>query len=155
MIKHLLSILILSMAIATTACGQNQNLKNKVTGEWLMKIDLTQSMEEEITEKDELLEKAILSGLSGFIGSILDAIEIKFRIHKDGTYSVLVKDEEEKEEEKGTWTITQDQLIRFNDLTNKKLNVSSDNLWKYQNDTIYTLEEDGSINPNVILIKLN
>lgn len=155
MFKHLISTLILTMTIVLSACGQNQNLKNKVTGEWLMKIDLTKSIEEETNEKDELLEKAILSGLSGFIESILDTIEIRFRIHKDGTYSVLVKDEEEKKEEKGTWTITQDQLIRFNNLANKKLNVSSDNLWKYQNDTLYTLEEDGSINPNVILIKLN
>lgn len=101
------------------------------------------------------MEKAILSGLSGFIETILDAVEIKFLIHKDGTYSVVVKDEDEEEEEKGTWSITNQQLIRFDDLESKKLNVSSNNLWKYQNDTLYTLKDDGSINPNVILTKMN
>lgn len=153
--KNIFPLLALLLIMTTSACAQNQQLKNKITGEWLLKIDLTKSIQEETKEKDELLEKAILSGLSGFIETILDAVEIKFLIHKDGTYSVVVKDEDEKEEEKGTWFITDQQLIRFDDLDSKKLNVSSDNLWKYQNDTLYTLRDDGSINPNVILTKMN
>ena len=153
--KNILPLLALFLIMTTSACAQNQQLKNKITGEWLLKIDLTKSIQEETNEEDELLEKAILSGLSGFIETILDAVEIKFLIHKDGTYSVVVKDEDEKEEEKGTWFITDQQLIRFDDLDSKKLNVSSDNLWKYQNDTLYTLKDDGSINPNVILTKMN
>lgn len=153
--KNIFPLLALLLIMTTSACAQNQQLKNKITGEWLLKIDLTKSIQEETKEKDELLEKAILSGLSGFIETILDAVEIKFLIHKDGTYSVVVKDEDEKEEEKGTWFITDQQLIRFDDLDSKKLNVSSDNLWKYQNDTLYTLKDDGSINPNVILTKMN
>jgi hypothetical protein len=152
--KNILSFLALFLIMTTSACAQNQQLKNKITGEWLLKIDLTKSIQENTKEEDELLEKAILSGLSGFIETILDAVEIKFLIHKDGTYSVVVKDEDEKEEEKGTWSITNQQLIRFDDLDSKKLNVSSDNLWKYQNDTLYTLKDDGSINPNVILTKM-
>lgn len=153
--KNIFPLLALFLIMTTSACAQNQQLKNKITGEWLLKIDLTKSIQEETNEEDELLEKAILSGLSGFIETILDAVEIKFLIHKDGTYSVVVKDEDEEEEEKGTWFITDQQLIRFDDLDSKKLNVSSDNLWKYQNDTLYTLRDDGSINPNVILTKMN
>lgn len=153
--KNIFPFLALFLIMTTSACAQNQQLKNKITGEWLLKIDLTKSIQEETKEEDELLEKAILSGLSGFIETILDAVEIKFLIHKDGTYSVVVKDEDEEEEEKGTWSITNQQLIRFDDLESKKLNVSSNNLWKYQNDTLYTLKDDGSINPNVILTKMN
>lgn len=153
--KNIFPFLALFLIMTTYACAQNQQLKNKITGEWLLKIDLTKSIQEETKEEDELLEKAILSGLSGFIETILDAVEIKFLIHKDGTYSVVVKDEDEEEEEKGTWSITNQQLIRFDDLESKKLNVSSNNLWKYQNDTLYTLKDDGSINPNVILTKMN
>lgn len=153
--KNIFPLLALFLIMTTSACAQNQQLKNKITGEWLLKIDLTKSIQEETNEEDELLEKAILSGLSGFIETILDAVEIKFLIHKDGTYSVVVKDEDEEEEEKGTWFITDQQLIRFDDLDSKKLNVSSDNLWKYQNDTLYTLRDDGSINPNVVLTKMN
>jgi hypothetical protein len=153
--KRLISLVSFTLLLVITACGQNQNLEKNLTGEWLLKIDLTKSIEEETKADDELLEKAILSGLSGFIETILDAVEIKFLIHKDGTYSVVVKDEDEEEEEKGNWTVTDQQLIRFDDLDSKKLNVSSDNLWKYQNDTLYTLKDDGSINPNVMLIKMN
>jgi hypothetical protein len=152
--KRLISLVSFTLLLVITACAQNQQLKNKITGEWLLKIDLTKSIEEETKADDELLEKAILSGLSGFIETILDAVEIKFLIHQDGTYSVVVKDEDEDEEEKGNWTVTDQQLIRFDDLDSKKLNVSSDNLWKYQNDTLYTLKDDGSINPNVILTKM-
>lgn len=153
--KNILSFLALFLILTTYACAQNQQLKNKITGEWLLKIDLHKAIEEETNEDEELLAKAIISGLSGFIETILDAVEIKFLIHKDGTYSVVVKDEDEEEEEKGNWTVTDQQLIRFDDLDSKKLNVSSDNLWKYQNDTLYTLKDDGSINPNVMLIKMN
>jgi hypothetical protein len=153
--KRLISLVSFTLLLVITACGQNQNLEKNLTGEWLLKIDLTKSIEEETKADDELLEKAILSGLSGFIETILDAVEIKFLIHKDGTYSVVVKDEDEEEEEKGNWTVTDQQLIRFDDLDSKKLNVSSDNLWKYQNDTLYTLKDDGTINPNVMLIKMN
>lgn len=152
--KRLISLVSFTLLLVITACAQNQQLKNKITGEWLLKIDLTKSIEEETKADDELLEKAILSGLSGFIETILDAVEIKFLIHQDETYSVVVKDEDEDEEEKGNWTVTDQQLIRFDDLDSKKLNVSSDNLWKYQNDTLYTLKDDGSINPNVILTKM-
>ena len=153
--KNILSFLALFLILTTSACAQNQQLKNKITGEWLLKIDLHKAIEEETNEDEELLAKAIISGLSGFIETILDAVEIKFLIHKDGTYSVVVKDEDEEEEEKGNWTVTDQQLIRFDDLDSKKLNVSSDNLWKYQNDTLYTLKDDCSINPNVMLIKMN
>ena len=89
--KNILPLLALFLIMTTTTCAQNQQLKNKVAGEWLLQIDLTKSIAEETHEDDELLEKAILSGLSGFIETILDAVEIKFLIHKDGTYSVVVK----------------------------------------------------------------
>ncbi|GAB4244594.1 MAG: hypothetical protein Tsb0034_22880 [Ekhidna sp.] len=114
--KLSLLIIVLFVAIGTQA----QKVKERdVLGTWKLIIDIEEEMEQEADEADTMLEEIIIKAVSGFVGGIMEDIEIYFEFRRDNELKITVNAYDETETEYGKWFINRRGYLEIEDIDDR------------------------------------
>ncbi|WP_425391167.1 hypothetical protein [Ekhidna sp.] len=107
--------------------------KKDIVGTWKLVIDIEEEMEEEAEEADSMLEEVFIKAISGFVGGIMEDIEIYFEFQADNDVKITVLAYDEKETERGTWYINKRGYLVIENIDDDDddFNISADDdEWK-------------------------
>ena len=114
--------------------AQAQKVKEKdLIGTWKLVIDIEEAMDEEADEADTMLEEVFINAISGFVGGILDDIDIYFEFREDNELKITVNAYDETETEYGSWYINKKGYLEIDDIEDDddKFNIDADDdEWK-------------------------
>ena len=125
-------------------------------GTWKLIIDIEDEMEEEADDADTLLEEVFIKAISGFVGGILEDIEIYFEFQSDNDVKITVLAYDEKETETGSWYINKRGNLVIEDIDDDddSFNISSDDdEWKLVDGIL--VNDDHEDDRNVYMTKVH
>ena len=154
MIKRLLTLTLLMTAIAFGATAQQKIKYSDLEGKrWKLEIDITDEIEEELDDADSFLERLIIKGVSGFVGNLLDNIDIYFEFEKDNDLKITVYALGEREVEYTEWWIDRNGALRIDD--SDSFSTDSDSRWYMVDDVIVAVDNKRDIkDSNVYLVDI-
>jgi len=146
--------LILGFCIASDA----QRVKEKdIIGTWKLVIDVEEEMDEEAEEADTMLEEIFIKAISGFVGGILDDIDIYFEFEADNDVQITVNAYGESETERGTWFINKRGYLEIEGLDDEdgdSIHISADDdEWKLVDGLL--VNDEYERDRNVYMTKVN
>ena len=150
--KAILLITILSMGFASQA----QKIKEKdIHGTWKLVINIEEAMEEEADEADTMLEEVFINAISGFVGGIIDDIDIYFDFKSNNRLKITVNAYDETETEYGEWYINKRGYLVIEDIDdNDRFSLDSDDdEWKLIDGILVT--DDHEDDRNVYMAKVD
>lgn len=121
--------LILLGALFAGFMSQAQKVNEKdIIGTWKLIIDIEQEMEEEAEDADNMLEEIFIKAISGFVGGIMEDIEIYFEFRKGNELKITVNAYDETETEYGRWFINKRGYLEIEDIDddNDNININAD-----------------------------
>lgn len=119
--------LILLTALLTGFVSQAQKVNEKdIIGTWKLIIDIEQEMEEEADEADSMLEEIFIKAISGFVGGIMEDIEIYFEFRKGNEVKITVNAYDETDTGYGKWFINKRGYLEIEDIENDNDNFNID-----------------------------
>ncbi|MEM0940653.1 MAG: hypothetical protein AAF600_13445 [Bacteroidota bacterium] len=123
--------LIILGTICFCFCANAQKVKQKdIIGTWKLIIDIEEEMKQEAEDADTMLEEVLINTISGFVGGIMEDVEIYFDFKKNNEVKIMVHAYDEKETEYGSWFINQKGYLEIQDIDNDdNFSVDSDE-WK-------------------------
>lgn len=128
------TIALFIMALGLTMVVQAQKVQEKdIIGTWKLVIDIEEEMEEEAEDADTMLEEVFIKAISGFVGGIMEDIEIYFEFQRDNDVRITVNAYDETETEKGTWYINRRGYLVIEDVDDDDDNFTistDDDEWK-------------------------
>lgn len=133
-----------------------QKVKEKdVIGTWKLIIDIENAMDEEAEDADTMLEEVFVKAISGFVGGILDDIEIYFDFRENNELKITVHAYDEKETEYGTWFINKRGYLEIEDIDDDDdINISTDDdEWKLIDGILISDEHEDD--RNVYMTRVN
>ena len=111
------TILLLAVLFGTYQIANAQKVTEKdIIGTWKLVIDIEEEMEDEAEEADTMLEEVFIKAISGFVGGILDDIEIFFEFQSDQDLKITVNAYDETEIEYGKWFINRRGYLEIEDI---------------------------------------
>lgn len=153
--KRTIALLMTSFCLVLAV--QAQKVKEKdIIGTWKLVIDIEEEMDEEAEEADTMLEEIFIKAISGFVGGIIEDIEIYFEFQDDNDVKITVLAYDEKETETGTWYINKRGYLVIEDIDDDgdDFNISSDNdEWKLVDGLLVNDDDDGD--RNVYMTRVN
>lgn len=152
------TILLFAMTFGLMVLAQAQNVTEKdVVGTWKLVIDVEEKMDQEAEEADSMLEEIIIKSVSGFVGGILDDIDIYFDFQRNGTLKLTVNAYDETEVEKGTWYINKRGYLVIEDIDSdgdNDFNINTnDDEWKLMDGIL--VNEDHEDDRAVYMARVN
>lgn len=151
------TITLFATALMLTFVVQAQKVKEKdVIGTWKLVIDIEEEMEDEADEADTMLEEVIIKAVSGFVGGILEDIEIYFEFQKDNDVKVTVHAYDDTDTGTGTWYINRKGYLVIEDIDGDKndINISTeDDEWKLIDGIL--VSEEHEKDRNVYMTKVD
>ena len=153
--KRTIGLLVLTLALGFTADAQRVKEKD-IIGTWKLIIDIEDEMEEEADDADTLLEEVFIKAISGFVGGILEDIEIYFEFQSDNDVKITVLAYDEKETETGSWYINKRGNLVIEDIDDDddSFNISSDDdEWKLVDGIL--VNDDHEDDRNVYMTKVH
>ncbi|SNT29405.1 hypothetical protein SAMN05421640_3247 [Ekhidna lutea] len=128
------TILSLAILISASFIVDAQKVKEKdIIGTWKLVINIEEEMEEEAEEADTMLEEVFIKAISGFVGGIMEDIEIYFEFQADNDVKITVNAYDETETERGSWYINKRGYLVIEDIEDDDddFHISSDDdEWK-------------------------
>ncbi|WP_420318626.1 hypothetical protein [Ekhidna sp.] len=128
------TIFTLALLFASAFIVNAQKVKEKdIIGTWKLVIDIEEEMEDEAEEADTMLEEVFIKAISGFVGGIMEDIEIYFEFQSDNDVKITVLAYDEKETETGSWYINKRGYLVIEDIEDDddNFNISTDDdEWK-------------------------
>jgi len=122
--------------------AQAQKVKEKdLLGTWKLVIDIEEAMEEEADEADTMLEEVFINAISGFVGGIMDDIDIYFEFRENNKLKITVNAYDETETEYGRWFINKRGYLEIEDIEDEdeRINISADDdEWKLVDGILIT-----------------
>lgn len=126
--------ILLLMALCIGFLSEAQKVKEKdIIGTWKLIIDIEEEMDEEAEEADSMLEEVFIKAISGFVGGIMEDIEIYFEFRDDNELKITVNAYDETETEYGRWFINKRGYLEIEDIDNDNdsFNIDADDdEWK-------------------------
>ena len=153
--KRTIGLLVLTLELGFTADAQRVKEKD-IIGTWKLIIDIEDEMEEEADDADTLLEEVFIKAISGFVGGILEDIEIYFEFQSDNDVKITVLAYDEKETETGSWYINKRGNLVIEDIDDDddSFNISSDDdEWKLVDGIL--VNDDHEDDRNVYMTKVH
>ncbi|WP_462250254.1 hypothetical protein [Ekhidna sp.] len=153
--KRTITLFTLALCLAIGAQAQKVQEKD-IIGTWKLIIDIEEEMDEEAEEADTMLEEVIIKAVSGFVGGILDDIEIYFEFQRDNDVKITVDAYNETETETGTWYINRRGYLVIEDIDDDgdSFNISTDDdEWKLIDGILVSDEHEK--NRNVYMTKVD
>lgn len=127
------TITLFTTLLCLTFVTQAQKVQEKdIIGTWKLIIDIEEEMEEEADDADTMLEEVFIKAISGFVGGILEDIEIYFEFKQNNKLRITVNAYDKTETEKGSWYINKRGYLVIEDLDDDDdFNISTDDdEWK-------------------------
>lgn len=124
------------------ANGQEKIKEKDIIGNWKLVIEIDEALDEakeELDEDDEFLGKLILSSVSGFVGSLLDEIEIYLEFKPEGELTITVDAFGETEVETGSWYIDRKGRLVIEDTERIQTN---DDYWVMKDGILINEDEE-------------
>ncbi len=150
------TILILAVLFGTFQIASAQKVKEKdIIGTWKLIIDIEEEMEEEAEDADTMLEEVFIKAISGFVGGILDDIEIYFEFQADQDVKITVNAYDETEIEYGKWFINRRGYLEIEDIgDDDDLNIHmDDDEWRLVDGLL--VNDDHEKDRNVYMAKVD
>lgn len=137
-----------------------QSIKEKdILGTWKLVIDIEEEMDKEAEEADTMLEEVFIKAVSGFVGGIMDDIDIYFEFKNNNKVKVTVNAYDETDTGTGTWYINKRGNLVIEDLDDDdddKINISTDNdEWKMVDGLLISSDDEDDENRNVYMTRVN
>lgn len=133
-IKMKRTIALFITALCLTVVVQAQKVQEKdIIGTWKLVIDIEEEMDEEAEDADTMLEEIFIKAVSGFVGGIMDDIEIYFEFQRNNDVKITVNAYDETETETGSWFINKRGYLVIEDIDddNDDFSISTDDdEWK-------------------------
>ena len=130
--KRTIALFVFALCIAFIADAQRVKEKD-IIGTWKLVIDIEEEMEEEAEDADSMLEEIFIKAVSGFVGGIIEDIEIYFEFQSDNDLKITVNAYGETETERGSWYINKRGYLVIDDIEDDDddFHISSDDdEWK-------------------------
>ncbi|MEO9485565.1 MAG: hypothetical protein ABJG47_19045 [Ekhidna sp.] len=128
------TIVLFVAVLCLSVVAQAQKVKEKdIIGTWKLVIDIEEEMEEEAEDADTMLEEVFIKAISGFVGGIMEDIEIYFEFKPDNDLKITVNAYDEVETETGSWYINKRGYLVIEDIDddNDDFSISTDDdEWK-------------------------
>ena len=128
------TITLFTAALCLAFVSQAQRVTEKdIIGTWKLVINIEEEMEEEAEDADTMLEEVSIKAISGFVGGIMDDIEIYFEFQSDNDVKITVNAYDEVETERGSWYINKRGYLVIEDIEDDDddFNISTDDdEWK-------------------------
>lgn len=127
-------ILLFAATLFLVFTTQAQKVKEKdIIGTWKLVIDIEEEMDEEAEDADTMLEEIFIKAVSGFVGGIMEDIEIYFEFQADNDLKITVNAYDETETERGSWYINKRDYLVIDDIEDDDDDfhiTSDDDEWK-------------------------
>ncbi len=150
--KYFLIAALMVMGVATQA--QQKVNEDDLVGNWKLVIDIEEELEREADEEDNPFARMMIRGVSGLVEGILDNIDIYFDFQRDGEVKILVEAFDENEVDYAKWYINRNGELIIEDLDNDKIQFDDDDVWMMDGKFLVSIEEDGTIQENVYMTKI-
>ncbi|MFZ9045850.1 MAG: hypothetical protein ACO2ZZ_08280 [Cyclobacteriaceae bacterium] len=150
--KYFLITALMVMGVATQA--QQKVNEDDLVGNWKLVIDIEEELEREADEEDNPFARMMIRGVSGLVEGILDNIDIYFDFQRDGEVKILVEAFDENEVDYAKWYINRNGELIIEDLDNDKIQFDDDDVWMMDGKFLVSIEEDGTIQENVYMTKI-
>ena len=123
----------------------------KLKGTWVMNLDIHEEIKKQ-SEPDNAFERAVLNGVSGFVETLTNALNIKLTFKANNEVIITTQyDKGKVEVKKGNYTVNKKGQLNF---TSESESSTSSDIWILDGEKIYLRNEDGSLNRNVFLSKI-
>ena len=123
----------------------------KLKGTWVMNLDIHEEIKKQ-SEPDNAFERAVLNGVSGFVETLTNALNIKLTFKANNEVIITTQyDKGKAEVKKGNYTVNKKGQLNF---TSESESSTSSDIWILDGEKIYLRNEDGSLNRNVFLSKI-
>lgn len=153
--KSLILTLGVILSLSTIA-QQKVKEKNITENTWKLVINVDDDLEEakqEAEEEDSFLGEVIVNSVSGLVSGLLNELEIYFEFRADGEVKVTVEAFGEREVEYSEWKIDNKGRLIISDT--ERFQTDDDDYWMLEDDVLVSYEEDGELNENVYLVKID
>ncbi len=116
-----------------------------------MNLDIHEEIKKQ-SEPDNAFEQAVLNGVSGFVETLTNALNIKLTFKANNEVIITTQyDKGKVEVKKGNYTVNKKGQLNF---TSESESSTSSDIWILDGEKIYLRNEDGSLNRNVFLSKI-
>ncbi len=149
------TILLVAVLFGIGLLANAQKVTEKdIIGTWKLVIDIEEEMEEEAEDADTMLEEVFIKAISGFVGGILEDIEIYFEFRSDNDLKITVNAYDETETEYGRWFINRRGYLEIEDIgDDDHFNIDTDDdEWKLIDGIL--VSEDHKDDRNVYMAKV-
>jgi hypothetical protein len=149
-----LIVLPILLLLTFGAMAQSSLKEKEILGTWKLKIDLKEEFDKE-KDKENALANAILDGISGFMDTLFDAIDIQFTFKKYGDVEIRTNTSLNKKEtvEEGTWEISEDGYLHIYGMKDSKVNFDKSEGWVLKKDRLYLQSKKDRAENVVYLVK--
>ncbi|WP_258097744.1 hypothetical protein [Marinoscillum pacificum] len=153
--KKALLVLIVGV-MAFTSNAQNKVKERDITDKtWKLVINVDEELEEakkEAEEEDSFLGEVIVNSVSGLVSGLLDELEIYMEFRANGEVKVTVEAFGEREIEYSEWSIDNRGRLRISDTD--RFQTDDEDYWMLEDGVLVSFEDDGELNENVYLVKI-
>lgn len=122
-------ILFLTALAFVVSNSYAQRIKEKdLLGTWDLVLNVEEAIEKEADDSDTMMEKVLINVISGFVGGIIDDIDISFEFKSSNRLKIVVSAYGETETEYGKWRINSRGNLEIDDIEDEdnRLNFNSD-----------------------------
>ena len=152
---HILIAFIISFGFSQRTHAQQKVTEEKLLGTWKLVINIEDELEEEAEEEENPFARMVIQGVSGFVGGILENLDIYFDFQSDGEVKITVNAFGEEEVEYGKWTINRYGELIIEDLDNDNIQFDNDDVWMLEgSNRLVSFEDDGSKEKNVYMMRI-
>ena len=152
--KIILSAFLFAFLI-NVASAQQKVTEDKLLGTLKLVIDIEEELEEEADEEENPFARMVIQGFSGFVGGILDNLDIYFDFQSDGEVRVTVNAFGEEEIEYARWRINRYGEVIIEDMDNDNIQFDNDDVWMLDgSNRLISFEDDGSREENVYMMRI-
>lgn len=149
------SLLFLALIFAFSASQAQQKVtSDKLMGTWKLVIDIEEELEREADEEDNPFARMMIRGVSGLVEGIMENIDIYFEFQSDGEVRINVEAFDENEIEYAKWYINKYGELIIEDIDNDNIQFDNDDVWMMDGKRLVSIEEDGEIERNVYMVKI-
>ncbi|MEO1253491.1 MAG: hypothetical protein AAFY41_01215 [Bacteroidota bacterium] len=146
--------LLLSLFVGIIFTTHAQKIKEKdIIGTWKLIINVEEEMEEEAEDADTMLEEVFIKAISGFVGGILEDIEIYFEFKRNNDLKITVNAYGETETEYGTWSINRRGYLEIDEIEGDDFHIEANGDERKMVDGIL-VSDDHEKDRNVYMAKV-
>lgn len=153
--KRTTALFVFALCVAFVSDAQRVKEKD-IIGTWKLVIDIEEEMDEEAEEADTMLEEVFIKAISGFVGGIMEDIEIYFEFQADNDLKITVNAYDETETERGSWYINKRGYLVIEDIEDDDddFHISSDDdEWKLIDGILVSDEHERDRNVYMTKVK--